>query len=199
MKTKTIFSVAIVFVFLLAGSYIFVRASSLGILYNIDGQNDGVLSAASDNYVLMSSTTAPSGFAWRDPNTVLPPRVFSTSTRSIVTGTGATGFQVSATRDAIVNYAVNIQTTATIGGSSAGYVTLEVSPTNSASAASWYEIGSRCRNDQTITLAIALQSVQSIGCSLPGTIPAGYYTKIRSVNVGGTPTYTFISGEEIQL
>jgi hypothetical protein len=128
-----------------------------------------------------------------------PTRIFATSTRSIETGTGATGFQLSDTRDTIVNYAVSITTTASIGGASAGYVTLEMAPTNSTSSSAWYEVGARCRNDQTITLAVALQSVQNVGCTLNAVIPAGYYAKIRSVNVSGTPSYTYISGQEVQL
>lgn len=124
---------------------------------------------------------------------------FATSSRSLVTGTGATGFQVSASQNAMVNYAVQIGTTATIGGNSAGYVTLEIAPTNSATASDWYEIGARCRNDQAISLAIALQSVQTIGCNLSGMIPAGYYARLRSVTIGGSPSYTYISGHEVKM
>lgn len=117
---------------------------------------------------------------------------------SIVTGTGATGFQVSASKNAMVNYNVTIATTATIGGSSDGTVVLEIAPTNSASAGDWKEIG-RFRNGQAITLALALQSVQTIGGQIGGFIPAGYYAKLRSINNAGTPTYTYNSGQEVLL
>lgn len=130
---------------------------------------------------------------------VSPTRVFANTSRSIQTGTGAVGFQIDASRDAMVNYAVNISTTATIGSATAGYITLEIAPTNSATAGDWVEIGARCRNDQTITLAIALQSVQNIGCSFGGIIPAGYYAKIRSVTVSGSPTFSFVSSQEVKL
>lgn len=110
----------------------------------------------------------------------------------------ANGFQLSATDNASVFYSINVNTTATIGGSSDGYVVLEISPTNSSVAANWIEI-SRSRNGQSITLAIALQSVQNIGSELMGIVPAGYYARLRSVNVGGTPTYTFVSGQEVVL
>lgn len=124
---------------------------------------------------------------------------FSTSTRSITTSTGSSGFLVSSSRLAFVSYSISISTTATIGSSGAGYVVLEVSPTNSSSPSSWYSIGSQCRNDQTVSLAIVLQSTQTVGCSLSGFIPVGYYVKLRSVTVGGSPTFSFVAGSEVLL
>ena len=132
-------------------------------------------------------------------STSTTPKAFATSSRSIVTGTGATGYQVSSTRDTLASYAVNIVTTASIGGNQDGYVTLEIAPTNSATSTDWYEIGSRCRNGQALTLAITLQSVQTAGCNVSGVIPAGYYARLRSVNVSGTPTFSFISGQEVKF
>lgn len=122
--------------------------------------------------------------------------VINTATRSIVTGTGATGFQVSATRNVFASYSVTIATTATIGGSASGSIVLEVAATNSATAGDWVEVA-RFTNGQAITLAIALQSVQTLAGQVNGMIPAGYYAKIRSINNSGTPTYTFNSGREI--
>lgn len=120
----------------------------------------------------------------------------SSATRSLTTGTGATGFQVSATRDSDVHYSSTIVTTATIGGSQSGTIVLEMATTNSATAGDWTEIG-RCTNGQAITLALTLQSVQTIGCELSGFIPAGHYAKIRSINNAGTPSYTYNSGQEV--
>lgn len=117
---------------------------------------------------------------------------FATSSRSLTTGTGATGFQVSATRNATVSYAVNIATVATLGAPSAGYITMEIAPTNSSNAADWFEVGTRCRADNTVGL-LAVQSTQGNGCSLSAPIPAGYYVKLRSVTVSGTPTFTLVS------
>lgn len=106
------------------------------------------------------------------------------------------GFQLATNRDAEVTYSVSISTTATIGGASTGYVVLEIAATNSSTASDWKEVG-RITNSQTITLAIALQSVQIISGALNGIIPAGYYARLRSVNSSGTPTYAFLSGEEV--
>lgn len=123
-------------------------------------------------------------------------RSMATSTHSIVTGTGATGFQVSSTRDAEVRYSTTIVTTSSIAGSQNGTVVLEIAPTNSATSTDWTEIG-RCTNGTSYTLAIAIQGVSTQACQITGYIPSGYYAKIRSVNNSGTPTYTYNSGQEV--
>lgn len=119
----------------------------------------------------------------------------ATSSHSIVTGTGATGFQVSSTRNATVNYNVKITTTASIAGNADGYITLEVAPTNSATAADWVEVG-RCGNSQALTLAITLQSVQGTTCQLSVDLPTGTYAKLRSVTTTGTVSFVYVSGRE---
>lgn len=124
------------------------------------------------------------------------PWSWATSTRSIVTGTGATGFQVSSTRNATVHYNIKVTTTASIAGNADGYVTFEVAPTNSATSTDWIEMG-RCGNSQALTLAITLQSVQGTTCELTGDVPAGYYSKLRSITTTGTVTTAFISGQEV--
>lgn len=160
-----------------------------------------------NGYATSQSYTLSEGIIWpsvttSDVNaliaTAVPARAVSTETRSIVTGTGATGFQVSSTRDAIVNYNVTIATTATIGGSATGVIALEMASTNSATPGDWVEVG-RVTNGQSISLAIALQSIQTLGQQLGCFVPAGYYLKLRSINTSGTPTYTYNSGQKVIL
>lgn len=129
-----------------------------------------------------------------------PTRTFNNSpSHSIQTvAAAANGFQISATQDANVTYSTTIVTTATIGGTSSGYIVLEICPTNSATAGNWIEIG-RLTNAQSISLALALQSVQTAGTPIFGMVPGGYYARLRSVNVSGTPTYTYNSGQEVKL
>lgn len=124
------------------------------------------------------------------------PRSMATSSRSIVTGTGATGFQVSATRDSEVRYSTTIVTTSSIAGSQNGTVVLEIAPTNSATASDWSEIG-RCTNGTSYTLAVAIQGVSTQACQITGYVPSGYYAKLRSINNAGTPTFNFNSGQEV--
>lgn len=147
-------------------------------------------------------TTARLGSFWKTAADVMAElttaRAFTNgASRSIVTGTGATGFQVSATRDSQVNYSVALSTTATIGGASTATVVLEVCPTNSATPANWVEVA-RVSNSQTITLAVALQSVQGVTAELSGVVPAGYFAKLRST-VTGTGLATYTSGQEVLL
>lgn len=119
--------------------------------------------------------------------------------RSIVTGTGATGFQISATRNAQVSYSVTIDTTSTLSGSSKGYVVIETATTNSATPGDWVEIA-RISSGQNNTLIVGLTLVQTGGGCMGGlTIAGGSYVKIRSVNVAGTPTYTLNSQQEVLL
>lgn len=128
----------------------------------------------------------------------VPVPVESQASRSLVTGTGATGFQVSTTKNSLVNYSVNIATTATIGGGADGTIVLEICSTNSATAGDWREVA-RFRNGQAITLALALQSVQTMTGVLTGFIPKGYYAKIRSITNTGSPTFSYVSGQEVLL
>lgn len=119
------------------------------------------------------------------------------ASRSLTTSTGASGFQVSSTRDSAVNYNVTSSTTATIGGASSITVVLEIAPTNSSTAGDWVEI-SRFSNGQTITLAVILQSVQTSAGNLGGVIPAGYYAKLRTIT-SGTASASYNTGQEVLL
>lgn len=155
-----------------------------------------------------SYTLASNDFYWPNLNpdefaslqSALQVKAFTNNaSRSFVTtAAAANGFQLSSTRDAVASYSVQVSTTATIGGNASGYVALEIAATNSTTAADWKEIG-RVTNSQTISLAIILQSVQISGGILMGVIPSGYYVRLRTVNVSGTPTYTYNSGQEVLI
>lgn len=114
----------------------------------------------------------------------------------VTVAAAANGFQVSSTNNATVSYSITIVATATIGGSSSGYVVLEIASTNSTNPSDWKEI-SRVSNGISVTLALTLQSIQTVGGTVSGAVPAGYYVRERSVNVAGTPTYTYNSGQEV--
>jgi hypothetical protein len=110
----------------------------------------------------------------------------------------ANGTQLSSTRAAIMDYSVTLVSTATIAGSANGYVILEICSTNSTTAGDWAEIG-RVSNGQAVSLAITLQSISTGGGQVGGILPAGYYRRLRSVNVSGTPSYTYNSGQEVLM
>lgn len=132
------------------------------------------------------------------------PAAFSfnnTPSRSIVTtAAAANGFQISSTRNATASYSITITASASgiTGGASSGYVVYEIAATNSATAGDWTEIG-RWTNGQTFNSILTLTSTQPIGMDVMKIVPAGYYMRLRSVNVSGTPTYTVNSGQEVLL
>lgn len=97
-------------------------------------------------------------------------------------------------RNYTVHYSVSTSCTATIGGASSATVVLETALTNSATAGDWTTIG-KIANGQTITLAIALQSIQTGTIDITREIPAGSYVRLRST-LTGTSSCTLDSGQE---
>lgn len=142
-----------------------------------------------------------SEFVYNDAGNAVSLRTKSFSNapgRSLTTGTGATGFLVSSTRDSVVNYSASIITTATINGSTAGSIVLEICATNSATAGDWVEIG-RMTNGQNITLALALSSTNTQVTQIGGVVPAGYYAKLRQITTNGTPAFSISTQQEVLL
>ena len=119
--------------------------------------------------------------------------------RSLVSvANAANGYQISPTRNVFVNYVVTVGVTATIAASSSGTVVLEIAATNSSTPGDWTEI-SRFTNGQSLSLAVALQSVQTIAGNLNAMIPAGYYVRQRTINNSGTPSFTAGVQQEVLL
>lgn len=121
-----------------------------------------------------------------------PARVQSAVTRAL-----NTAFQISATRDADVSYSVQITVTASIAGGQNGDVILEIAAdsgfTTSVQTLAIFGSG------QTYTLAIAIQGVQPQTSVLAGFVPAGFWTRLRTVNNVGVPTYSYRAGQEVLL
>lgn len=131
-------------------------------------------------------------------NLSFPMTINNGVSHSTVSSTSSTGFQISTTKKAMVIYSVKISTSSTIAGSSEGKVYLETAATNSTTPSDWTSI-SKISNGQSLSLALALRIVQPITEPLMGMIPVGNYVRIRSNNISGTPTYTYITGQEILL
>lgn len=177
------------------------HTTSISSINALDAQINANLFGTSTT-MLASATSTTNGLMTKAQGVKLDamasnlPWSWATTTRSIVTGTGATGFQVSSTRVSTVRYNTTVTTTASIAGNAGGYIALEVAPTNSATASDWVEMG-RCGNSQALTLAITLQSVQGTTCQLAADIPVGYYAKLRSVTSQGTVSFAFVSSSEV--
>lgn len=118
----------------------------------------------------------------------------SADARSLTTSTGAAGFQVSSAKPVDVKYTVSVSATSSIGASATSAVVLEMCATNSSTPSDWVEVD-RVETDQTVTLAIALQSVQKVVASVSkNNVPAGYYLKLRNIGTG-THSEAFVEGE----
>lgn len=130
----------------------------------------------------------------------LASNVTSAQTRTVsawspsLVGAGATGSQINATKDASVHVDISTSTTATIGGGATSAVTLKTCATNSSTESDWQSWGS-VENDQTLSLALTLNSVQVVKSMLSCFVPAGYFVKL--VNSGsGTHTETVVAGQK---
>lgn len=117
--------------------------------------------------------------------------------QSAVTRSLNSAFQVSATRLSEVRYSVDISTTVSLTGGAVGRVILEMA-TNSAFTTGVQELQS-FGNGNTGTIVVGLVLTQLSTACLSGKVPAGNYVRLRTVNVTGSPTYTYQSGQEILM
>ena len=142
-----------------------------------------------------SGATTYSGGTLNVPTPSIPSTARTTSPQSMsLVGTGATGTQISATNAATVRFTVSTSTTSTIGGPATSVVVLKKCATNSVTEGDWTSVAT-FESDQTITLAIALQSIQVVKGQLTCDLDAGWYVKL--VNSGtGTHSEAFVSGEK---
>lgn len=120
----------------------------------------------------------------------------SSASRPLVTASNQTGFQISASRDALAIYSCTIVSSASISGAALGVLALETALTNSTTPSDWTEI-SRTTTGQAVSLAVVLNSISTGATPVIGFIPAGCYVRLREINTSGTPTYSFNSGQEI--
>lgn len=150
-----------------------------------------------DGTTLTASGTAQVNSDWNAVSGVAQILNKPTLTKSFAYTTKAlnTCFQVSSTRDAYVNYAVDISTSLSLTTGQQGTVYLELF-NNSGCTTGTQEV-TRFVNGQTGTLTIGLALTQNVTGSLHGFIPAASYAKLRTENNTGTPTFTSRPGQEV--
>jgi len=150
----------------------------------VDLQFKGILGTT--NQVVVTSNA-------NDITISLPTRVMSAVTRSTVTSTSATGYQISATRDYSVNYSVYAQITSALAGTNTADVFLEIAATNSMTPGDWTTIS---RSGISVAGIVSTSgNTQTVG----GFVPAGYYVRIRVVATGanaGSAVFTYQVGQE---
>lgn len=124
--------------------------------------------------------------------TAAPARSQSTASRAL-----NSAFQVSATRDALCIYSIQLTVTASIAGGQNGDVILEIAD-DSGFTTNVQTVGIGGLG-QTYTLAVALQGVQPQTTSVIGYVPAAKFARLRSVNNTGTPAFSIRAQQEVLL
>lgn len=104
-------------------------------------------------------------------------------------------FQISASRVAMVSYAVDVLCALTLTTGEQGTVYLEYAD-DSGFTTNVVEV-SRFVNGNTGTLTLGLALTQNATGGLSGVIPAGKYVRLRTQNNTGTPTFTFRRAQEV--
>lgn len=116
---------------------------------------------------------------------------------SLRTPTLNTCFQVSATRDAHVNYAVDVSTTLTLAGGARGSVYLRAYTDSACTASQQTLISGSSGLPAALSVAVGLQNLGSV--ALPAIVPGGAWVRIETANDTGTPTFTARPGQEVLL
>lgn len=142
----------------------------------------------------ISVTTTGTGSASYTPSTGvinIPPPVTRTYTNP--TRTLNASFQVSATRDAMVSYSVDITVGALLVAGTAGRVFLEYANETG------FTTGVTAVSSGAASIGGVLNVNSLSTANLTGLIPAGKFVRVRTQNVTGTPTYSFQTAQEVIL
>lgn len=119
-------------------------------------------------------------------------RAFATPSRSL-----NSAFIVSTTRDAQVQYSVDIATSLSLTTGAVGTVFLEYAD-DSGFTTNVKEV-QRFVSGNTGTLVVGLALNQIGTAAVGGIIPAGKYVRLRTANTTGSPTFTYRSAQEVLL
>lgn len=171
---------------------VLATVATTGAYGDLSGRPSLATVATSGNYSDLSgkpslSTVAISG-SYNDLTNLPPARSFSVPSRAL----NSAAFQISASRDALVSYSIQISATISLTTGQTGTVILQMSPTSGGTYAT---IGT-LTNGNTGTLTIGLNLTQTQSAVLSCVIPAGYYVKLVST---GTATNTIVSQQEVLL
>lgn len=122
----------------------------------------------------------------------IAPRVYAYRTPAL-----ATCFQLSATRDVQVSYAVDITVTLTLTGGARGSVFLRSYTDSACTAGQQTLVGGSSGLPASLSVTVGLQNLGTV--ALPAVVPAGAWVRIETTSDAGTPTFAARSGQEVQL
>lgn len=110
---------------------------------------------------------------------------------TIVTKSLNTAYLLSASRDAMVSYSIQISSTLSLSGGQSGTIALQTSPDN----ITYTTVATQTNNNLgALTLGLNTQQVQAT--SLTCFVPKTYYVKLTT---SGASTFTWQSGMEVLL
>lgn len=171
--------------------------SALGFTpYNATNPSAFITQAGARSAITLTTTGSSGAATYNSATGALNvPSYAASRSQAAVTRSLNSAFQVSATRDAQVQYSVQMTITASITGGQDGDVFLDIASDSGFTTSVQSVDVTPC--SQTYTLAIALQGVQKCAGTVRGYVPAGYYARIRTVSNTGTPGFTYRLGQEV--
>lgn len=137
------------------------------------------------------ATVATSG-SYTDLSNRPAARSFSYTTRSL-----NSCFQVSSTRDALVNYAVDVTTTLTLTNGAQGTVILRTYTDSGCTTGGQTITSGTSGLPTTLSVTVGLQNLGTV--VLAGVVPAGLYVRQETANTIGTPTFAARASQEVLL
>ena len=117
------------------------------------------------------------------------PVVYSNVTRPV----NGTTFTISSRRSR-VNYSITITCTATIGSAASANVVFQYSTDGGTT---WITTPGKVENSNTVTLAVALQSVNKQTSSIVSEVPPNALCRLVSTTSGVNAVITYNTGQEI--
>lgn len=140
------------------------------------------------------STVATSG-SYNDLSN--KPTIPSAPSQSSASRSLNSAFQISTTRNSLVNYSVDIATSSSLISGQTGTVYLEIA-SDSGFTTNVQELG-RFVNGNSVSLSLAITLTQTNTGTLSGFVPSSYYVRLRTQNNVSTPTFTYRSGQEVLI
>lgn len=168
---------------------------SAGLIINQPASSQGsnalvILTSGADLQVVVSDISTISCYFVTLFNSF--PRVQVLANRSL-----NTPFQVSTSQDSIISYSVQIVSALSLLTGAVGTVFLEISPVSDFS--SGVQAIANFTNGHTGNLSIGLSITHTGAGILTGFVPAAYYCRLRTLNVTGTPVFSYQNGQELLL
>jgi hypothetical protein len=103
-----------------------------------------------------------------------------------------TAYRMSTTNMVEVRLSAQVSCNLSLSGGQSGQIILEKSANGTSN---WIQVGIIPASN-TGTLTVGLNTTQISGGQISTTLPIGWYWRLRTNNITGTPTYTFFGGEK---